>query len=704
MVTVVVCDDGVTDYAIESSSNRLVIVRFNPDKRGVARELGSSARLSYAFINMLRIMANDSGGLPDVIESQDYLGIAYYLQQFKLLGYLPFAGIPVLVTMHAPAFVYLPYNRVPMYRFPEFWTGEMEKQSIRAADMVVSPSKFLVAEVGRHMDYGPRTPVVLRYPYEPCGRADGKASGVGEAGDAGGMAAVKRNKIVYYGKLSPQKGSFELLEYFRDLWEGGFPHALRVIGGTDIVYQPEQQTMGQVIRRRYAAYIRRGLLLFHGKIEPAGIEAALADAHVVVLPSIVDNLPFACLEVMGCGKIVLASVQGGQREIIRHGENGFLFDHTIAGDFEEKLLGVLALGDAEADRIMENARRTLELYSYSQIAPLKIALLEKLIAGHKPADRFPFLRQEPVTRVPPEAGIAGLLSVVIPFYNLGAYLDDCIASVLGCSWRRLEVVLVNDGSTDAESVLALDKWREQPEVTVIDLPNRGLAAARNAGAERARGRFLAFLDADDKVRPDYYEKAIGVLTWYDNVHFVGCWVRYFGGGAGIWPAFLPAPPYLLTHNPVNSSGLVYKKASFLAGGTNDRRLEYGLEDYESVVSMVSRGFNGVVLPEALHLYRVRRGSMIRRMNRTRMLNAHGYIVQKHQAFYQQFAAEVVQLLNSNGPGYLFENPTTEVFVRSSWIRPRSWRAVIRRLAGRNSALKVFLLAILKKTEHLWQKQ
>lgn len=688
-VTVIVCDDGVADYVVESFNKQLLVVRFNPERRGVVRELGGSARLSYAYFNILRVLA-DELGVPDVIESQDYLGIAYYLQQFKLLGYEPFAGVPVVITMHAPAFVYLPYNGVPVYRFPEFWTGEMEKQSIRAADMVISPSQYLIDEVGRQLDYGLRPPVLLPYGYEPV--------------SGGPEGVLKRNKIVYYGKLSPQKGSFFLLDYFRELWDNGFGEALHVIGGTDIVYQPEQQTMGQVVRRQYAAYIRRGLVVFHDKIEPAAIAGALADAHVVVLPSIVDNLPFACLEALGCGKIVLASVQGGQREIITHGENGFLFDHTIIGDFGEKLLAVLALDDAEAGRIMANARRTLERYSYAEIAPRKIALLEEVIAGYRLRREYPYLWQQPATEVAPDIGIDGLLTVVIPFFNLGAYLDDCIASVLGCRVRRLEILVVNDGSTDARSLAVLDRWRDHPEVTVIDQPNRGLAAARNAGARRAAGRYLAFLDADDKVTSDYYEKAVGVLAWYENVHFVGCWVRYFGGGAGVWPAFIPGPPYLLTHNPVNSSGLVYRTGSFLAAGLNDRRLEYGLEDYESVVSMVASGLNGVVLPEALHLYRVRPRSMIRRMSRTKLLNAHGYIAEKHRELYQRFAVDVVQLLNSNGPGYLFENPTTEIHVRSSWTRPRSWRAVIKRMVRRNKTLKIFLLAILKKTEHLWQKQ
>jgi glycosyltransferase involved in cell wall biosynthesis len=292
-VTVIVCDDHVSDHLLESFDRNLVIVRFNPEKREVPKELGGSARLSYAYWKILQVLS-DELGVPDIIESQDYLGIAYYLQQFKLVGYIPFADIPVLITMHAPAFVYLPYNRVPIYKFPDFWTGEMEKQSIRAADAVVSPSEFLIGEVGRHMDYGPRKPVVLPYGYAPYrhgppgephpwrephvsgepGARDGPGSpgvpvttaGSGATAGSGttagwgttagsgttaGWGTIQPNKIVYYGKLSPQKGSFELLEYFQELWDEGFPHALHVIGGTDIIFQPEQLTMGQILQREH---------------------------------------------------------------------------------------------------------------------------------------------------------------------------------------------------------------------------------------------------------------------------------------------------------------------------------------------------------------------------------------------------------------------------------------------------------------------
>lgn len=721
-VTVVVSDEQVQDHALEFLGKHLAVARFNPARRAVPVELGGTAGLSFAFYKMVELLIREIG-MPDLIESQDYLGIAYYLQQFKLLGYPPYGEIPVVITIHAPAFVYLPYNDVPMYHFPDFWTGVIEKESIRAADLVMSPSAFMAEEVGKHLDYRGRPPVIVPYGYRACtaGAAGGRFGGFANATGsmaidtpAVGLAPVPilRNKIVYYGKLSPQKGSFELLKYFSELWNGGFSHPLHIVGGTDIVYHPTQQTMGQFVRQRYREYIARGLLYLHGKIDPSRISEALADAHVVLLPSIVDNLPFACLETLACGKVVLASVQGGQREIITDGVNGFLFDHRDPGSFREKLMQVLQLPHEELLRIQHNARTSLSRYDYSVIAPRKIALLEEFRAGYRPPVEFPYAYPGCSRDAGASGGLSssgdagasgGLLSVVIPFYNLGAYLDEAVQSVLASTYQPLEVIIIDDGSTQRSSLAALDRWRNHPLVTVVHQPNEGLSAARNAGARIAGGSFLAFLDADDAVMPDYYEKAIAVLRRYDNVHFAGSWVQYFGAASGMWPAFNPSPPYLLAHNPVNGSALVYKTASFLAGGLNDPRLKFGLEDHESVVSMIEAGFGGIVLPEPLHRYRVRPGSMIRRLNRTKLLLAHGYIAEKHKDYYTRYATELVQLLNCNGPGYFYENPTLQLFVSAGTDKPGSWRNRLKHLARRNKRVKLVLLSIKKKTDRLWQK-
>ncbi len=95
------------------------------------------------------------------------------------------------------------------------------------------------------------------------------------------------------------------------------------------------------------------------------------------------------------------------------------------------------------------------------------------------------------------------ISVVIPVYNCGPYLDVCLDSLEAQTLQNWEAILVDDGSTD-DSPARCDAWAaREPRVRVIHQPNRGVSAARNAGIEAAQGRYLAFVDADDRVEPTF---------------------------------------------------------------------------------------------------------------------------------------------------------------------------------------------------------
>jgi glycosyltransferase involved in cell wall biosynthesis len=676
-VTVFVPDDSVSDRNIDDVSG-ITQIRFNSNRNKLHASLGYTARLAYAFADIVRTRIEEEGS-PDLIEAQDYLGIAYYLTQFKHTGYPFMQGIPILITLHSPAFIYLEYNRTPVDRFPDFWTGEMEKQAIRAADLLISPTRFLAEEIQKFMDISGLPVHMLPNPYVQ-----------GSPGNLLSDRPVQRNKIVYYGKLSRQKGSFELLAYFRELWDEGFPHALHIIGGTDIIYHPERLTMGQWVEREYKKYIDTGFLQLHGKISPDETAHSLRDAHVIIFPSIVDNLPYVVMEAMSLGKTVLASRQGGQREMIEEGVDGFLFDHNEPDSFSRQLLAILALSDAALEQIGLNAQSSVRHhYDPTHILPAKMALLEPLVGPGRssakpslsaavpplPRRHFPFLHQEAFTPLPSPAG--SLLSVVIPYYNMGAYIEKCVHSVLASGYPSIEILIIDDGSTEKDSLeklrqLASPNWlsagisgNNTRNISILHQKNAGLANSRNKGALAAKGDFLAFLDADDKVDPAYYEKAIRALQFNENVFFAGSWVQFFGDSYALWPSFTPQPPYALVHNPLNSSGLVYKKAAFLAEGLNDKKADYGLEDYASVVGMLSHGLNGVVLPEALFHYRVRRGSMFRHVTREKFMFSYKYILEQNKPYYTKFAAGIINLLNANGPGYQFDNPSFGVQVSTT---------------------------------------
>lgn len=105
-----------------------------------------------------------------------------------------------------------------------------------------------------------------------------------------------------------------------------------------------------------------------------------------------------------------------------------------------------------------------------------------------------------------------LLSVIVPVYKAENYLHRCVDSILAQTWSNLEVILVDDGSPD-DSGKICDEYSAQDErVRVIHKPNGGVSSARNAGIDAAKGEYIAFVDSDDYIAPDMYEKLFGAIS------------------------------------------------------------------------------------------------------------------------------------------------------------------------------------------------
>ena len=119
-----------------------------------------------------------------------------------------------------------------------------------------------------------------------------------------------------------------------------------------------------------------------------------------------------------------------------------------------------------------------------------------------------------------------MISVIIPVFNVEEYLDKCLESILTNTYRDLEVICVNDGSTDRCPEI-LRKWKERdPRVIVVNQDNRGLPEARNSGLAVMSGDYTAFIDADDRVHPQYFESMLNCMETTD-ADMVVCGVREF---------------------------------------------------------------------------------------------------------------------------------------------------------------------------------
>lgn len=100
-----------------------------------------------------------------------------------------------------------------------------------------------------------------------------------------------------------------------------------------------------------------------------------------------------------------------------------------------------------------------------------------------------------------------MISIIVPVYNVASYLEECLDSITAQTYSNLEVILVNDASTDCSRQICEDYKARDGRIQVVHFPvNRGLSAARNAGICRAKGKYTTFIDSDDYVEPELLER------------------------------------------------------------------------------------------------------------------------------------------------------------------------------------------------------
>jgi glycosyltransferase involved in cell wall biosynthesis len=251
------------------------------------------------------------------------------------------------------------------------------------------------------------------------------------------------------------------------------------------------------------------------------------------------------------------------------------------------------------------------------------------------------------------------ISVVIACYNLGAFLDDAVASVLDQTRTDFEIIVVDDGSTDADTQALLDDYRP-PRTTVVRAPHGGIAAARNRGVELARGKYLCFLDADDRLNPLYFEKTAAILDSEPSVAFVSSWLRAFGDETWEWKPERCDLQTLLSENTVLTAALVRKDAVVQAGGFDAAMPAQGDEDWDLWLTLVARGYRGVILREVLFHYRRRTGSISAECwHGPGHLPLARYRVQKHADSYRLHLHTLLMRQDSETAALLRQNDELE---------------------------------------------
>lgn len=215
-----------------------------------------------------------------------------------------------------------------------------------------------------------------------------------------------------------------------------------------------------------------------------------------------------------------------------------------------------------------------------------------------------------------------LVSVVMPAWNAEATIVEALRSVAAQTYRDLEIIIVDDGSTDATAALAKEFCASDPRARTVRRSNGGPAAARNLGIAEARGEWIALIDADDLWHPTKIEKQLSVALASDEPPgFVYCWYRkvdedgFVTGSGPRWAAegraFLPLA-YL--HFVRGGSSLLLSKAAFIEAGGYDESFREGCEDVVLELEIARRRPIAVV-PEYLFGYRAHASNFTRDFDR-----------------------------------------------------------------------------------------
>jgi len=280
------------------------------------------------------------------------------------------------------------------------------------------------------------------------------------------------------------------------------------------------------------------------------------------------------------------------------------------------------------------------------------------------------------------------VTVIIPCFNYGRFLKECLSSVFAQTVQPIETLIINDGSTDPETLAILNELAE-PRVKVIHQNNRGLAGARNSGIRHATGEYVYFLDADDVMFPDCLEKLAALLQGDKNAFAACCGVQLLGGNrhGTEWRAFYN-PYTLLVQNSWAAGIMLRKHGVEQLSLWYDESMRHGYEDWEFNIRLTQSGRPLKIFPGALYYYRIHRQSMLT-ASRSRHAELVSYIRNKHQNIYA--AENLLRLKRLHDPSLAIAACSTERDEMEHWLAIQSFKDCILLGEGTKPATSRYLL-------------
>ena len=258
-----------------------------------------------------------------------------------------------------------------------------------------------------------------------------------------------------------------------------------------------------------------------------------------------------------------------------------------------------------------------------------------------------------------------VVSVIIPCFNHGQYLPEAVESAERCHSVPLEIIIIDDGSTD-ELTRKVFKQMEAKGHHVIVRPHEGQPASRNAGIRASHGRYIFALDADNRVAPQYIIKGVRILDKHERVGVVYSDAWWFGEQEKWYRAGRFDLNRLMLTNYIDTCALFRKTVWQDVGGYDSEMC--GFEDWGLWLAAAARGWKFHYIPEPLYEYRVCSDSAIRTL-----LKDHVYVKRIYTTVWMKYFEQIYMSLQYGSHAlYLQRNSRGLRFIDSA-LRETFWK-------------------------------
>jgi glycogen synthase len=404
-------------------------------------------------------------------------------------------------------------------------------------------------------------------------------------------------RLLYLGRLERRKGVQDLIRAVtsipRDDW------SLTLVGD-DTDTAPLGTSMRTQLELMSADDPR---ITFRDSVSSADVPALFHQHDLCVVPSLWECWPNVALEALGQNRPVLASPVGGLVGMIESNRSGWFSREVGERPLRDAIEGLIN----ERERVRAASRagtprgRFEELTDPDVVRRGYLALVEE---------------HESIRRSRAKRRRRPLVSVVITYFELDAYVEETLRAVFNQTHRDLEVIVVNDGSLRAADAL-LEELAGSYPFRVITQQNSGLGSARNMGITQSRGRYVLPFDADDLLAPTFIERCVDVHLENPGLAYVTSWSNFIDEEgrelADEFGGYRPLGNGAKALDAVNIAGsaeAVFDRRMFDLGYAYSHELS-SYEDWLHFRQLQAEGFEGFIIPEQLLSYRVRTGSMVR---------------------------------------------------------------------------------------------